>query len=152
MMQSIKQFQNQKQVTFASVVSEPKQDLLMDVWNDQNHEDLNAIEVLDHCFDCIHEDNLSNWLSDASELEKFIETCDKAESDYIAINIKHSDLKKFALVSRKPSKAKGSRLTNLLKDCGVEAHTFKSSMLAMQWLLVPSMEDEAWDDVPVMVF
>ena len=63
-MQSIKQFQNDQSRLYASVVSEPRQGLLMDVWNGQAQSTENMKQVLDYSLNSIKEHNLSSWLSE----------------------------------------------------------------------------------------
>ncbi|MFT6153803.1 MAG: hypothetical protein ACJA0E_001296 [Bermanella sp.] len=141
-MQSIKQFQNNQNRIFASVVSEPKQGLLMDIWNDQAQsvEDLEL--VVNYSLKSIDDYQLSSWLSDISKLEAFFDFNGEAAARYLKRKLKHSSLRKFAFIHRSNRHLHShslNRLVTIFLDAGIEVKMCASSVMAMRWLLMPTL-------------
>jgi len=151
-MQPIKQFQNQEGRIYASVVCEPRQRLLMDVWSGELKTQTEVAEVVDHCLSSIEQHGIEAWLCDVSKLEGLFEEGAQAAADYLKSRLKNANLKKFAFISRKPSNTSRSLLVNTLSNHDVEVKTFACNATAMQWLLVPSLDDAIWEEAPVLSF
>jgi len=136
-MQSIKQFQNTQQRIYASVVCEPRQSLLMDIWNGQPQLMEDMTLVLDYSLLSIREFGLSCWLSEVSKLESLFELDPSAAEEYLTRHLKGSPLKKFAFIYRRANTASLNKLMNVFAAAGVEVKVFSTSVMAMQWLLLP---------------
>lgn len=151
-MQPIKQFQNKEGRIYASVVCEPRQKLLMDVWSDSVSNPTELADVVEHCLSAIKKHGIDSWLCDVNKLERLFEDSSDAAIIFIQSYLQDSGLRKFAFTTRKPSNASRQLLESTLTECGVEVKTFACNATAMQWLLVPALEDEAWDETPVLSF
>jgi hypothetical protein len=142
-MKSIKQFQNEQHRIFASVVSEPKQGLLMDIWNGKTQSIEDLMKVLGYSLHAIHEHQLECWLSDVSKLEALFDFDNEAVGSFLIRKLKDSSLRKFAFINRRSHKqANGHNLDRLVRifiDAGVEVKICRTSVLAMQWLLMPTL-------------
>lgn len=151
-MQPIKQFQNNEGRIYASVVCEPRQRLIMDVWSGELKTQAEVSNVVDHCLTSINEHGIEAWLCDVSKLEGIFEDGAQAAADYMKSRLNDANLKKFAFISRKPANSSRSLLINTLSANGVEVKTFACNATAMQWLLVPSLDDAIWEEAPVLSF
>lgn len=137
-MQTIKQFQNSQQRIFASVVCEPRQSLLMDIWNGQPLWAEDMAQVLDYSLLSIKECALSCWLSEVSKLERLFELDSKAAEQYLIRHLSNASLRKFAFIYRHENTEQTNRIIKVLADLGVVAKGFSTSVMAMQWLLLPA--------------
>ena len=138
-MQSIKQFQNDQSRLSASVVSEPRQGLLMDVWNGQTQSTENMKQVLDYSLSSIKSDHLSCWLSEVSKLDALFDVDPDSAEVYLRQHLLHSPLCKFAYVYKSARVKHIDKITRVFIRCGVEVKACASSVMAMQWLLKPQV-------------
>ena len=84
-MQSIKQFQNEQNRIYASVVSEPRQGLLMDIWTGQAQSSKDMMKVLDYSLVSIKDHNLSSWFAEISKLDALFDIeCKSAQFNPIS--------------------------------------------------------------------
>jgi hypothetical protein len=141
-MQSIKQFQNEHHRIFASVVSEPRQGLLMDIWNGKVQSTEDLLKVLDYSLHAIHDHQLECWFSEVSKLEALFDYDNEAAGSFLIRKLKGSPLRKFAFIHRSSHKqASGGSLDCLVRifiEAGVEVKVCGTSVMAMQWLLMPA--------------
>ena len=151
-MQPIKQFQNQEGRIYASVVCEPRQSLLMDVWSGEMKSHSDVENVVEHCLTTIKQHGIEAWLCDVSKLEGMFASSAQAAADYMQERLQNANLKKFAFISRKPLNPNRTMIINTLTANEVEVKTFACNATAMQWLLVPSLDDAVWDEAPVLSF
>lgn len=138
-MQSIKQFQNDQSRLYASVVSEPRQGLLMDVWNGQAQSTENMKQVLDYSLNSIKEQNLSCWLSEVSKLDALFEVDSEGAEAYLRQHLAQTPLRKIAFVYKAAGVKHIDTITRIFIRCGVEVKACATSVMAMQWLLKPRL-------------
>lgn len=138
-MQSIKQFQNDQSRLYASVVSEPRQGLLMDVWNGQAQSTENMKQVLDYSLNSIKEHNLSSWLSEVSKLDALFEVDPEGAEVYLRQHLAQTPLCKIAFVYKAAGVKHIEKITRIFIRCGVEVKGCATSVMAMQWLLKPRL-------------
>jgi hypothetical protein len=142
-MQFIKKFQNEQYCTFASVVSEPAQSLLMDIWN----EELQSIEyimtVMNYSLQVIYDHKLDCWLSDVGKLEALFEFDYEATGAFLIRMLKDSPLRKYAFIHRSSTKHSNGQslgpIVRLFVEAGIEVKVCASSVIAMEWLLMPNV-------------
>lgn len=136
-MQSIKQFQNDQKRIYASVVSEPRQSLLMDIWNGQPQTLQEMLQVMDYSLQRLKDDHINCWLSEVSKLDALFELDEDIAVSYVAKHLENTPLKRFAFIKRASNYSKLNQITQVLKDAGIEVKSFSTSVMAMQWLLSP---------------
>jgi len=151
-MNAIKRFENEDGRFYASVVCEPEQSLLMDVWTGELTSQDQVVAVMDYCVGCIQKQGLESWLCDVSQLEGLIEESAKEAANYFKNQLVETSLKKFAFISKKASNTSRTLVSSVLAAQGIEVKTFANNALAMQWLLLPSIDDAVWDEAPVLTF
>lgn len=142
-MQSIKQFQNEQNRIYASVVSEPRQGLLMDIWTGQAQSSKDMMKVLDYSLVSIKDHNLSSWFAEISKLDALFDIDPDSAEEYIARHVAQSPLRKMAFIHRSNKTRHVNRITRVLKGAGIEVKTFATSVMAMQWLLLPTLVRKA---------
>jgi hypothetical protein len=141
-MNSIKQFQTNQQRIFASVVREAKQGLLMDVWNGQAQSVEELELVVNYSLKSIQEHQLSSWLSDVDKLEAFFDFNAETAAKSLENKLKGSSLRKFAFIHRSNKQLHSPSLDRLIVifiDAGIEVKMCASSLIAMRWLLMPTL-------------
>ena len=138
-MQSIKQFQNDQKRIYASVVSEPRQGLLMDIWNGQAQSLDDMKEVLDYSLLSIKENNLSCWLGEVSKLDALFDMDAESAEKYIIQHLDDTSLRKFAFIHKPTQKRHLDRIIRVFASVGIEVKTFATSVMAMQWLMLPTL-------------
>ena len=149
-MQSIKQFHNDQQKIFASVVSEPRQSLLMDIWNGEDQEFDDLVKVMDYSLKSIKENGLQSWLGEVRKLESLFELDQRGASHYLNAQLSDSDLSKYAFVSVNKETQNQSAMIDVLEENGVEVKTFSTKVMAMQWLLLPAESQKVCTLRPVL--
>jgi hypothetical protein len=144
-MKSIKQFQNNQQRIFASVVHETQQGLLMDVWNGQAQSVEELELVVNYSLKSIQDYQLSSWLSDVDKLEAFFDFNAEAAAKSLKNKLKGSSLRKFAFIHRSNKQLHSHSLDRLIAifiDAGIEVKMCASSLIAMRWLLMPTLMEK----------
>ena len=134
-MQSIKQFQNDEKRIYASVVSEPRQGLLMDIWSGQYKTKAECKQVLDYSLSSLSEYNLVCWLSDISQLEEIFQGNTSSLENDVFNQLLLSPLKKLAVIKKGRDVKNADKIIQVFIRAGIEVKQFSTSIHAMQWLL-----------------
>ena len=151
-MQTSKEFYDRQGRIFASSVVEPKQGLLMDVWGGEIDQDDNINAVMMHCYKQIQTHKLNHWLCDLCNLEgDFSSVLHKALPKLIRI-LETGQITKFAFISRRSNNAERMQLISVLRQHGVEVQTFATLVNALEWLVVPQLEEDVWDEAEVLTY
>lgn len=151
-MQQVKHFTNENERIFASVIVDTEHQLLSCLWCSEALAPGQVEDVTDYCAKSIQELDIQYWLNDVTQLHNQYQMhsaeAQKSALDYLS----SANLKKFALVSMREANPSRSALLHAVKQCGVEVRTFKSSVLACEWLLVPNIEDDTWDQCQALSY
>lgn len=151
-MRVIKQFNNDHGNRFASIYTDEGQGLLMDVWNGAFESQENLASVLGYTFAQLKSQHLRCWLCDVSNIEGDLEESADAACLLIDMLLPTLELDKFAFVSQRPNHEGRAKLIRTLEDYGVQVKVFATYPAAMEWLLVPSIEEDVWEDTPMLSF
>lgn len=151
-MRVIKQFNNDQGNRFASIYTDEGQGLLMDVWNGEFETQENLASVLGYSFAQLKSQHLRCWLCDVSQIEGNIEQSADAAKVLFEMLLPTLNLDKFAFVSQRPNHEGRSKLISVLEHHGVQVKVFAGYPAAMEWLLVPSIEEDVWEDTPMLSF
>ncbi len=151
-MRVIKQFDNDQGKRFASIYTDESLGLLMDVWNGEFETQDKLSSVLGYTFAQLKTQDLRCWLCDVSQIEGNLD--ESAESAAILFNmlLPTLQLDKFAFVSQRPNHPARERLISVLEHHGVQVKIFATYPAAMEWLLVPSIDEDIWDSTPMLSF
>lgn len=151
-MKVVKQFTNDSGHKFASIYTDLDQRLLMDVWNGAYGSEYNLTSVLGYTFAQLKTQDLRCWLCDVSQIEGDLTASAEATVTLFDMLLSSSSLDKFAFVSKRPAHPARDALTQVLEKYDVQVKVFATYPAAMEWLLVPSIEEDVWEDVPMMSF
>jgi len=151
-MKQIKHFTNAQDKIFASVVVDSQYHMLSCLWRAEALAAGQIDDVTEYCAQSIQTLKLHYWLNDVTCIQSPFHT-HSAEAQKSALDRLHdTPLKKFALVSQREANPSRSALIHALKQCGVEIRTFKNIVLASEWLLLSSLEDDAWDKCDALAY
>lgn len=151
-MHVVKEFYDLQGQIYASSFVQSQQGLLMDVWGGDIAQPENIGAVLDHCLVQIEKHQLNHWLCDVCNLEgDLAEIVDAAEAGLKRI-LESGKIEKFAFISRRVNNAQRMQLIQLLRQNGVEVQTFASLGRALEWLVVPEIEEDIWDEAELLTY
>jgi len=151
-MRVIKQFNNNDGQRFVSIYTDESQGLLMDVWSGDFGSQNNLTAVLGYTFAQLKTRDLRCWLCDASQIEGNIDESAEAIEILFDLLLPTLELDKFAFVSQRPHHPARARLMTSLTNHGVQVKVFTTYPAAMDWLLVPSIDEAIWDATPMLSF
>jgi len=151
-MRVIKQFNNDNGKRFASIYTDEGQGLLMDVWNGEFESQENIASVLGYNFAQLKSLHLRSWLCDVSKIEGDLEQSAESARVLFDMLLPTLHLDKFAFVSQRPNHEGRAKLIRSMEDYGVQVKVFATYPAAMEWLLVPSIEEDVWEDTPMLSF
>ena len=151
-MVAIKQFKNQQGQAFASIYQENTQSMIMNVWRG-NFRDQKYIEsVMDYSFDEIRRKKLRCWLSDISQIEGSMEKASRMAFRNFDKKLSNRFLQKFAFISRRSNNEGREMLEQVISNHGIQVETFANFNKAIQWLLVPDIDEDIWNQAQVLTF
>lgn len=145
-----KEFYDQEGRIFASSFVAHEQGLLMDVWGGEISDAGNVEAVLSHCEKQINEQDLNYWLCDLCNLKgDFSGVANLAMSKLTNI-LDEGKIRKFAFISRRGDNIERAKITRLLKQYDVNVKIFATFTSALEWLMVPEMDESIWEDAEVL--
>ncbi len=151
-MQQVKHFTNEHERIFASVMVDTEHQMLSCSWRAEALAPGQVEVVTDYCAKSIQDLNIQYWLNDVTNLHSQYQS-HSAEAQKSALEyLTSANLKKFALVSKREANPSRSALIHVLKQCGVEVRTFKNTVLACEWLLLPNIDDETWEQCQAICY
>lgn len=151
-MHVVKEFYDQQGRIYASSFVEGQKGLLMDVWGGGIAQPENINAVMEHCFEQIESNQLNHWLCDVCNIEgDFSQIVQSAEAGLKRI-LEAGTIEKFAFISRRVNSAERMRVIAVLRQYGVEVQTFASLARALEWLVVPSIEEDIWDEAELLTY
>lgn len=151
-MRVIKQFNNDQGKKFVSIYTDVGQGLLMDVWNGAFETEENLASVLGYTFAQLKTQDIRCWLCDVSQIEGDLLKSANAAHVLFEMLLPTLKLDKFAFVSQRPNHEGREKLVNVLERFGVQVSIFGAYHDAMEWLLVPSIDEDVWEKTPVLNF
>ena len=151
-MVAIKKFEDKQGRIFASVYHDKNQAMLMNVFSRHNHNAKDIERVLNFSFEQIKHRKLHFWLSDISQLEDILEAPMASARNKFSKKLEESLIKKFAFISHHDETLNRKKVINLLTRHGIKVKTFSSFTRAIDWLVVPKLEESIWDDAQVLTF
>lgn len=151
-MQHIKHFMDSQNYIYASVSINAQTQLIMTMWRGQVTEPYQLSDVINFCCEQMNEHNLKSWLSDFTAIEgQFSGLSAQAQKmvlEYVAL----TPLKHFALVSQLAANPSRSALLHALRQVNVEVRSFDLFAPAIEWLILPVIEDNIWESVKQKVY
>lgn len=151
-MHVVKEFYDHQGRIFASSVVQSEKSLLMNVWGGDIVQSENISAVLNHNLEQIKQGGLKHWLCDVCNLEgDFSEIVGAAELGLKRI-LESGNIEKFAFISRRANNAERMQLVKMLRQHGVEVQTFASLSRALEWLVVPDIEEDIWDEAELLTY
>lgn len=151
-MHVVKEFYDLQGRIYASSFVQSQQGLLMDVWGGNIAQSENIETVLNHCLKQIEKNQLNHWLCDVCNIEgDLAEIVGAAESGLKRI-LETGKIEKFAFISRRANNAERMQLISMLRQYGVEVQTFASLGRALEWLVVPDIEEDIWDEADLLTY
>jgi len=151
-MVAVKQFKNQQGQALASIYRESNQGMIMNVWSGDYVAPKYIESVMDYSFDEIRRKKLRCWICDISLIEGALEKASKTALRNFDKKLSNRFLQKFAFISRRSSSEGRVMLERVIQDHGVQVKTFTTFNKAIQWLLVPDIDEDIWDQAPVLTF
>ena len=147
-----KEFYDDQGGIYASSFVESQQGLLMDTWGGAIAHPENINTVLEHCLAQVESHNLNHWLCDVCNIEgDFSEIVAAAESGLKRI-LESGRIEKFAFISRRANSLERMQLITVLRQHGVDVQTFASLSRALEWLVVPDIEEDIWDEAELLTY
>ena len=151
-MHVVKEFYDPQGHIYASSFVQTQKGLLMDVWGGGIARPENISAVMEHCFEQIEQNQLNHWLCDVCNIEgDFSQIVKSAESGLKRI-LETGKVEKFAFISRRVNNAERMQVISVLRHYGVEVQTFASLARALEWLVVPSIEEDIWDEAELLTY
>ena len=151
-MRVVKQFINGKGDPFITVYTDYIQSLVMDVWTGDFETPDRMTAAIAYSAAQLQTKKLSYWLSDVTHIEGDLgEAVDEA-AEAFEVLLPVMELKKFAIVSPRPTSSPRTKLVDVLRRNGVEVKIFATYPAAIEWLVVPEVEEAIWDAQPVLNF
>ncbi len=151
-MRAIKQFKTDQGRIFASTFTESAQGMLMNVWNGDFGGAQGIGSVMQYSFKQLCDKKLEYWLSDVSNLEGAVEQGSQEAIEQFNRMLGKCNLKKFTFVSRRSESEGRRQIEQVISKHGIEVKTFPTYIKAIQWLLVPGVDEKVWDDSPELEF
>ncbi len=151
-MRILKKFKTDQGRVFASIYTESSQGMLMIVWRGDLSAEKGVLSVLRYCFEQLTHKGLKYLISDISNLESEIEIGTLANIFDGSCPLSKSQLRKITFVSIPPNKKNQRKLEEMLVQQGVQVQTFPTYFKAVQWLLVPDLNERVWDESPELEF
>ncbi len=151
-MVAIKKFEDKQGRIFASVYHDKHQAMLMNVFSRHISEPEDIERVLSFSFEQIKHRKLRCWLNDISQLEGILEKPMKDARNKYSQKLEGVLLKKFAFISHCDETHNRQKIISLLTHHGIKVKTFSSFTRAIDWLVVPKLEEAVWDNAQVLTF
>ncbi len=151
-MVAVKQFKNQQGQALASIYRESTQGMIMNVWRGNFVAPKYIESVMDYSFDEIYRKKLRCWICDISQMEGALESASKTAMRKFDKKLSNRFLQKFAFISRRSNSEGRVMLERVINDHGIEVKTFASFNKAIQWLLVPDLDEDIWNQAPELNF
>ncbi len=151
-MVAIKHFENEQGRVIASVFRDTEHGILMNVFSRSQTGPEDLKKVMAFSFEQIKRKGLTAWISDISQLEGVNASTVEAARQSISKKMKNTPLHKWAFVSHKDPSNERSQIVEAIKCHGVRVKIFASAAKAVEWLVVPKLDETVWDDVPVLTF
>ncbi len=151
-MVAIKKFEDKQGRTFASVYRDNDQGMLMNVFSRHISDPQDIERVLNFSFEQIKRRKLRCWLSDISQLDTILEKPMEAARKSFSKKLEGCLIKQFAFISHRDETQDRKKIINLLSHHGIKVKTFSSFTKAVDWLVVPKLEEAIWDEAQVLTF
>ena len=151
-MQHIKHFMDSQNFIYASVSINVQTQLIMTMWRGQVTESHQLSDVINFCCEQMNEHNLKSWLSDFTAIQGHFHGLSAHAQKMVFENVALTPLKHFALVSQLAANPSRSALLHALRQVKVEVRSFDLFAPAIEWLILPAIEDNIWESVKQKVY
>lgn len=151
-MQPIIQFENTQERIYADVFSQPDQNLIVESWLDQSVHSEEIIQVIDHGLASIARNDIECYLCDISRLPSMSIKGVSIAIEYLRAHLIPGPLRKLAFVSQQKTNTGRELLIESIQSMGIEVDLFPDRRVALDWLSIPTMNDDVWERQPELHF
>lgn len=151
-MQHIKHFMDSHNFIYASVSINTQTKLIMTMWRGEVTKPYQLSDVISFCCAQMNEYNLKSWLSDFTAIEGQFSGLSAQAQKMVLEHVPFTPLKHFALVSQLAANPSRSALIHTLRQVNVEVRSFDLFAPAIEWLILPVIEDNIWESAKVKVY
>ena len=151
-MQQIKHFTDMNDSIYASVSINTETGLLLNMWRGEVLQTGQISEVIQYCCEQTTKHKVKSWISDMTGLDgQFQEFSAEAQKNVLE-SVGRIGLQNFALGSQRQANPARCALLHTLTQLKIDVRTFDSFSQAIEWLLLPSMEDDVWEKAEACVY
>jgi len=149
-MQHIKHFTDVSHSIYASISVDTHARLMLCMWRGERVDDKQVLDVLKYCCEQVRHYQLRHWLNDVSRLDG--DSPIFAQDKHLLVDLQNTDLERFAFVSKRASHWVPVAWEHVLKSCQVKIQAFSHFAAAIEWLILPQIDDAIWDQSKTISF
>lgn len=151
-MQHIKHFTDTQNSIYASVSINTDTRLLVSMWRGEVEQPYKLSSVLEYCAQQMITHNLNCWLVDLTALKGQFNVLSAQAQKSVLDDFSMTPLQYFALVSQRAANPARSALLRSFTQLKVEVRSFDYPSSAIEWLILPTIEDDIWQNARVIEY
>ncbi|EAT11534.1 hypothetical protein HF888_12560 [Bermanella marisrubri] len=151
-MQPIKHFYDHDGEHVATVLLESNQGLITVIWQGSINEVYYVQCVMDYVLQCTQQMGIDHWLWDLTQVRYAIDGAPNLIIQSLENTKVYRQVRQCAFISKRDDNPHRRKITQSLAEQGVEVRLFATQVKALDWLLVPDVQDTVWEKAPERQF
>jgi len=107
---------------------------------------------MDYVLQCTQQMGIDHWLWDLTQVRYAIDGAPNLIIQSLENTKVYQQVRQCAFISQRDDNPQRRKITQSLTEHGVEVRLFTTQVKALDWLLVPDVQDAVWEQVPEWQF